>query len=523
MCLLALCLSVTIVLVEGNNWEHLEPIPSPENQGWATFLADEISEFHDLPLTWALNRTVPDWIRGTYAKIGPARKNFGDERYYGNYLDSYGKIHKFTFNGADVKFSGRMVETETYNKSVRANKMVPTISLAKVYPNDWSVLEMVQAMTNGYDNTNVLVYRLGPEDKEKAQYLAVTDYPSVSEIDIDTLAFKRKLEMNPLLDGITGASCAHWRKEIGKDTSLNFEIMQELFGQKFKLYRFGDNYEDREVVGSFTMPHGSMIHMFGLTLNYAIIVVYPVTMDMMKLPTVNMHPFEALYLLEDEPTKIYLINLHDGSVIDGFASSDPSLIFGTHHINAWEEGGEVVFDFSTNPWDAMATYLDIKSLLTHVDTHADRAHFVVKRIRLNLSTKTVGVEDWPNALNVPLHNTLDFCVINFDYDGRKNCYVYGWAPMDYWRQVLVKKDLCDSRNDKTWFRPSHYSGEVWFLPRPGAVEEDDGVILSVMFDGTVGKSYLLLLDGKTFEELNYAYLPHIVPFSYHGNWFPEVH
>ena len=57
------------------------------------------------------------------------------------------------------------------------------------------------------------------------------------------------------------------------------------------------------------MPHGSMIHMFGLTLNYAIIVVYPVTMDMMKLPTVNMHPFEALYLLEDEPTKIYLINL----------------------------------------------------------------------------------------------------------------------------------------------------------------------------------------------------------------------
>ena len=46
-------------------------------------------------------------------------------------------MRRFTFNGADVKFSGRMVETETYNRSVHANKMVPTISLAKVYPNDW--------------------------------------------------------------------------------------------------------------------------------------------------------------------------------------------------------------------------------------------------------------------------------------------------------------------------------------------------------------------------------------------------
>merc|ERR1711915_251191 len=32
----------------------------------------------------------------------------------------------------------------------------------------------------------------------------------------------------------------------------------------------------------------------------------------------------------------------------------------------------------------------------------------------------------------------------------------GWVSIDYWKQTLVKKDLEDSLNDKTWSKPSHY-------------------------------------------------------------------
>ena len=53
------------------------------------------------------------------------------------------------------------------------------------------------------------------------------------------------------------------------------------------------------------------------------------------------------------------MDLSDGSVIEGFESSDPSLVFATHHMNAWEEGEEVVFDLATNPWDMLATYLEV--------------------------------------------------------------------------------------------------------------------------------------------------------------------
>jgi len=81
----------------------------------------------------------------------------------------------------------------------------------------------------------------------------------------------------------------------------------------------------------------------------------------------------------------------------------------------------------------------------------------------------------------------------------------------------------------TSFRPSacasciRVTDEMFFVPRPGAEAEDDGVLVTVVFDGELKKSYLLLLDGQTFEEINRSYLPKFVPFSFHGNWFPELY
>ena len=61
-----------------------------------------------------------------------------------------------------------------------------------------------------------------------------------------------------------------------------------------------------------------------------------------------------------------------------------------------------------------------------------------------------------------------------------------------------------------------------FVPNPDGVQEDDGVLLTIVFDGETAQSYILVLDGVTFEEIDRAYLPIPVPFSFHGNWFPEL-
>ena len=57
-----------------------------------------------------------------------------------------------------------------------------------------------------------------------------------------------------------------------------------------------------------------------------------------------------------------------------------------------------------------------------------------------------------------------------------------------------------------------------FVPRPGATEEDDGVVLSVVLDATAEppETFLLVLDARSFTELARATTPHPVPFGLHG-------
>merc|ERR1739838_236748 len=221
--------------------------------------------------------------------------------------------------------------------------------------------------------------------------------------------------------------------------------------------------------------------------------------------------------------KVFLMNLRDGTVLDGFELNDTSLAFATHHVNAWEDSQNVVFDIVTRPWDVKAHFMNIYTLLHHSESNDVAAKTVVKRIELNLVTQEAMVKDWPNKRGIPMLTTIDFPVINPNFVGIKNQFAYGWVSIDFWKQTLVKKDLVDSSKDKTWSKPSHYPGEMFFIPQPGGKSEDDGVLVTVVFDGDQQQSYLLLLDGKSFTEINHAYLPLVVPFSFHGNWFPELH
>lgn len=65
-----------------------------------------------------------------------------------------------------------------------------------------------------------------------------------------------------------------------------------------------------------------------------------------------------------------------------------------------------------------------------------------------------------------------------------------------------------------------YPGECQFIGRPGAVEEDDGIVLSIVLDSDETKPhFLLVLDAKTFKELARAEISREtahVPASIHG-------
>jgi carotenoid cleavage dioxygenase-like enzyme len=63
-----------------------------------------------------------------------------------------------------------------------------------------------------------------------------------------------------------------------------------------------------------------------------------------------------------------------------------------------------------------------------------------------------------------------------------------------------------------------FLAEPLFVPRPGAEEEDDGVVATVV-TGADGSSFMLLQDGQTFEEVARIALHVGVPYQFHGNFW----
>jgi carlactone synthase/all-trans-10'-apo-beta-carotenal 13,14-cleaving dioxygenase len=61
------------------------------------------------------------------------------------------------------------------------------------------------------------------------------------------------------------------------------------------------------------------------------------------------------------------------------------------------------------------------------------------------------------------------------------------------------------------------AGEPQFIPQPGGVKEDDGVVLSPCV-GPDGKAFVLLMDASSWEELARAELPYSTPYRFHGVW-----
>jgi len=67
-----------------------------------------------------------------------------------------------------------------------------------------------------------------------------------------------------------------------------------------------------------------------------------------------------------------------------------------------------------------------------------------------------------------------------------------------------------------WAHDGCYADHPFFIAKPHAKQEDEGVILSVGLDCNNKKSFLLMLDAQNFKELCRIYLPHHIPFGING-------
>lgn len=112
------------------------------------------------------------------------------------------------------------------------------------------------------------------------------------------------------------------------------------------------------------------------------------------------------------------------------------------------------------------------------------------------------------------------CNINRARIGKKYRYAYGCGarrPCNFF-SMLTKMDLV-LQKAMSWYEEGSVPSEPFFVARPRASDEDDGVVMSIV-SAEDGGGYLVVLDGATFKEIARVRFPYGLPYGFHGCWIP---
>jgi carotenoid cleavage dioxygenase len=181
-----------------------------------------------------------------------------------------------------------------------------------------------------------------------------------------------------------------------------------------------------------------------------------------------------------------------------------------HLINAWEQkrptgGTELVI---------YAPRFESYSADIPIHTPAE-SHAYLNKWTLDLVNGTV-TED-RKLLNWGYERTS----FNLNYRGKSSRFAYllDEQRAGYMGKGVLKYDLLEEREVEYFDYGEFFGGEALFVPRVGAVEEDDGYLLDLLMSDN--KSELIVIDARTMKELARLRLPHRVPFGVHACWLDE--
>ena len=108
--------------------------------------------------------------------------------------------------------------------------------------------------------------------------------------------------------------------------------------------------------------------------------------------------------------------------------------------------------------------------------------------------------------------------------GRRPRYGYTAAVGELFEPgPIYKHDLDHGTTTVCDFGPGRGSAEPAFVARKGGTEEDDGWLLSFVYDASTDRSEMVVLDAQDVAAGPRArvLLPARVPHGFHGNWVSD--
>ncbi|KAJ6811758.1 putative carotenoid cleavage dioxygenase 8-like protein B, chloroplastic isoform X1 [Iris pallida] len=462
---------------------------------------------------------IPLWLRGTYLRNGPGLWHIDDYEFR-HLFDGYATVARLSFDQGRLVFGHRQVESEAYKAALSSRRLcyrefseAPKPASFLAYVGELASLFSGASLT---DNANTGVVRLGDG---RVVCLTETTKGSI-EIDPETLETVGRFEYSDSLGGLV-----HSAHPIVTETEM-VTLLPDLVRAGYTVVRMEAGTNERRVVGRVECrggPAPGWVHSFAVTEHYVVV------------PEMSLR-YCAQNLLRAEPTPLYKFESRpeSGSYVHVMCKASGNIVASVevpnfvtfHFINAYEETDKegritaVIADCCEHNDDT--TILD-KLRLENLRTSTDQDVLPdarVGRFRIPLDGSPKG--ELGAALDPNEHGKgMDMCSINPAYLGKKYRYAYACGaerPCNF-PNTLTKLDLVEKKA-KNWYHEGAVPSEPFFVARPGATEEDDGVVISMISEKN-GEGYALLLDGSSFEEIARAKFPYGLPYGLHGAWVPK--
>jgi carotenoid cleavage oxygenase len=240
------------------------------------------------------------------------------------------------------------------------------------------------------------------------------------------------------------------------------------------------------------------VHDMSLTERYAVIYDLPVVFDLDAAAAGASFPYRW------DPSYHARVGLlpRAGTADDvKWFDIEPCYVF--HPLNAYDDGDQVVLDVVRHP-RIFATNL----------LGPDEGASTLDRWTIDIEAGKVREERFDDR-------SQELPRVDERRVGRRHRFGYAMT-LSAGPSGLVKHDF-DKGTSEERTAGAAYAGEAVFVPSEPDAAEDEGWLMSIVYDADRDASDLVILNAQDFtgEPQAVVHLPARVPFGFHGNWVPD--
>ncbi len=474
---------------------------------------------------------IPRELHGTLFRNGPGLLDVNGQRLH-HPFDGDGLVCSFAFAHGRAFFRSRFVRTAGYLAECKVGKILYRGVFGTQKPGGW-LGNFLDLKLKNIANTNVIYWG--------GKLLALWEAAEPHRLDPLTLETLGIDYLNGLLQpGSPFAAhphidpCCQW--DGGAPCLVNFAVQTSLT-TTVTIYEI--NPAGRVVRQQAHRLSGfAFLHDIAITPNYCVFFQNPLSYNPLPYALGWRSAGQCLVSHSDRPTRILVIPRNPRyGVVRSFEAA-PGFVW--HHANAFEQGDELVID---SVWyDSYAGIDPAQDFRQIVFSQQPPGQLWRTHVKLAPGiTRRVLIEK----------RCCEFPVLHPAKVGRPYRYTYlaaadpseGNSPL----QAVLKVDLETGARQIWSAGPRGFVAEPIFVPRPRTPElaafttpdvgnpldntasgEDDGWLLTLVYDAAQHRSALVILDASDLERgpLAVMHLHHHIPHGLHGSftaqWFgPE--